>query len=67
MAKDKNVLDRDYVLSVYDTMIRSNGDEIPVESSRKLFNLAFSIYDEDDFETEKESYDGSLGNFFVKK
>lgn len=67
MAKDKNVLDGSNELGLHDELIRSDGEALPVELGQNLSNLAFNIYEGEDYETEKESYDGSFGNFFAKK
>lgn len=48
-------------------LIRSNGEQIPQEIADKLSALAFDIYEGDNYEEQKDAYNGSIGNFFAKK
>lgn len=67
MAKDKNVLvHSNNNENTFTKFIRSDGEEIPAEISKKLSALNLHIYDSSD-EDEKFDYNGSYGNFFAKK
>lgn len=68
LTKDKNVLNRRSELKFQQpNHIRSNGDEISSELSKKFIKLAHEIYDGDSYEEEKIAFRGSVGNFFAKK
>lgn len=47
--------------------IRSNGEEIPIEISTKLFKLFADIYEGEAFIEQTKSYHGSRGNFWAEK
>lgn len=65
MAKDKNLLSSNIPTYTHFNFIRSNGEQIPKTKADKMSALVFEIIE--GFEEEKRQYNGSLGNFFVKK
>lgn len=67
MAKDKNVLDGTYDLSRQNNLYRSDGEEIPNELAKKLSTFADNFNESDEYDQEKESYSGSIGNLFADK
>lgn len=48
-------------------LIQSNGEPIPIGLAKELTTLALEIYEGEQYEAEKETYHGSMGNFFAKK
>lgn len=70
MAKGKDLLSpATFQWEEYD-FLRSNGEMIPQSKSKKLCDLAFSIYDADEgspLEEEKKAFKGSFGTFFSRK
>lgn len=67
MAKDKNLLVHSTKEIGDDQLIRSNGEIIPMELSKKLTTLTFDIYGGEHYDEERINYDGSFGNFCTEK
>ncbi|XP_055297514.1 spermine oxidase-like [Sitodiplosis mosellana] len=67
MAKDKNVLAHSNEEDFSTTFVRSNGEEIPSELTKKLLSLMESIYNSSINRDKKSSHHGSYGNYFAKK
>lgn len=67
MAKDKHLLEPSEKLDSLDNFIRSDGEKVPVEIAKKLWNLAMEIYESEKYEEEKHNSQCSLGNFFANK
>lgn len=66
MAKEKNVLAHNIEDSYITSFVRSDGEEIPNELSKKLDELNEHIYEPKNKE-EKFSHECSYGNYFAKK
>lgn len=67
MAKDKNVLAHSHEEDFSTTFIRSNGQRIPTEVSKKLLDLMASIHESSVDKDKNATYHGSYGNYFAKK
>lgn len=67
LAKDKNVLAHSNKEISFTTFIRSDGEVIPSELSKKLSDFSLQLYDSADNDDEKSSYASSYGNYFAKK
>lgn len=67
LAKDKNVLSSDVPRYDHFNFVRSNGEIIPEEISRKLVALSSDILNRNDKRMEKCEYNGSLGNYFASR
>lgn len=66
MAKDKNVLAHSIEDSYITSFVRSDGEEVPNELSKKLEELNLHIYEPKN-KAEKFSQQCSYGNYFAKK
>lgn len=65
MAKKENLLSSNMPQYTSFQMIRADGSIVPQQLSDKLTSLAIQIIETN--EDEKESYKGSLGNYFMEK
>ncbi|XP_031616985.1 spermine oxidase-like [Contarinia nasturtii] len=66
LAKGKNVLAHSTKIQEL-KLIQSDGTDVPIEITKKLSDLAFDLYDGDDYDDERSQFNGSVGNFFAKK
>lgn len=67
MAKDKNILASNVPRYENFNFVRSNGELIPEEITRKLVALSANILNRNDKRKEKREYNGSLGNYFASR